>query len=100
MCTPVFDNGPRDIAGGAGHLVSQFEYLNRSDRDEAERVRDLVEDMFSRYPVNAQETLRTRRPLAASPLGVDLMEVRDERLHQTAGASIAELLELPDGWPE
>lgn len=60
MCPSVFDDGPRDIAGGADHLVSQFEYLNRSDRDEAERVRDLVEDLFSRYPADAQGTLRTR----------------------------------------
>jgi hypothetical protein len=60
MCPPVFDDGPRDIAGGADHLVPQFEYLNRSDRDEAERVRDLIEDMFSRYPVEAQDMLRTR----------------------------------------
>lgn len=60
MCPPVFDGHPRDIAGGADHLVSQFEYLNRSDRDEAERVRNLVEDLFSRYPADAQDTLRTR----------------------------------------
>lgn len=60
MCPSVFDDGPRDIAGGADHLVSQFEYLNRSARDEAERVRDLVEDLFSRYPVHAKDTLRTR----------------------------------------
>lgn len=60
MCPPVFDDGPRDIVGGADYLVSQFEYLNRSDRDEAERVRDLVEELFSRYPAEAQDTLRTR----------------------------------------
>ena len=60
MCPPIFDDGPRDIAGGADHLVSQFVYLNRSDRDEAERVRDLIEDLFSRYPADAGHTLRTR----------------------------------------
>lgn len=60
MCPAVFDDGPRDIAGGADHLISQFEYLNRSDRDEAERVRDFVEDLFSHYPADAQDTLRTR----------------------------------------
>ena len=60
MCSQIFDTGPWDIAGGADHLVSQFEYLNRSQRDEAARVRDVVEDMFSRYPLHAQEALRLR----------------------------------------
>ncbi len=60
MCLLVFDDGPHDIAGGADQLVSQFEYLNRSSRDEAARVRDLLEDLFSRYPTDAQEALRPR----------------------------------------
>lgn len=60
MCPQIFDDGPRDIAGGTDHLVSQFDYLNRSDRDEAVRVRDVIEDMFSRYPADAQEALRGR----------------------------------------
>ena len=60
MCPQLFDDGPRDIAGGADHLVPQFDYLNRSDRDEAVRVRDVIEDMFSRYPADSQEALRGR----------------------------------------
>lgn len=60
MCPPIFDQGHRDIHGPADHLVSQFEYLNRSDRDEAGRVRTLVEELFLRYPAEAQDSLRTR----------------------------------------
>ena len=41
-----------------------------------------------------------RRPLVASPLDIDVREFRDEQLHRTAGSSIAELLDLPEGWPE
>ncbi len=56
----VFDNGPWDVKGGADHLISQFDYLNCSDRVEAERVREFVEDLFSRYPESEEERLRWR----------------------------------------
>ena len=60
MRPSIFDERRRDITGGADHLVSQFEYLNRSDRDEAQRVRDLIDSLFSRYPADAGDALRTR----------------------------------------
>ena len=41
-----------------------------------------------------------RRPLTASPLDTDFWRVRDGVLERTAGASIAQLLDLSDGWPE
>lgn len=60
MCPQVFDDGPHDISGGADHLIPQFQYLNRSNRDEAERVRSTIEDFYSRYPASSQVKLRTR----------------------------------------
>ncbi len=56
----VFDDGRRDLPGAADHLVSHFDYLNTSDRIEAERVRDVIENMFQRYPAKSKHTLRRR----------------------------------------
>lgn len=56
----VFDDGPRDLPGGADHLVSHFDYLNASDRVEAERVRSFIENLFECYPAASQEALRRR----------------------------------------
>lgn len=60
MCPLIFDDCHRDITGGADRLVEQFVYLNRSNRDEAERVRILIEDLFSRYPADKAQSLRKR----------------------------------------
>lgn len=60
MCPPIFDNRARDIVDGADHLVSKFDYLNRSGRAEAERVRELIEGQFSRYAADDRNILRTR----------------------------------------
>ena len=60
MSPAVFDSGPWDLLGGADHLVSHFDYLNSSDREEAARVRGVLEKMFSRYPAEAQDALRAR----------------------------------------
>ena len=57
---PVFDDGPRELPGGADYLVSQFDYLNSSARVEAAKVRAVVERMFDRYPAQTQEALRRR----------------------------------------
>jgi hypothetical protein len=36
----------------APYLSSRFDYLNRSSRPEAAKVRAVVEDFFSRYPID------------------------------------------------
>lgn len=56
----IFDNGPWNLQGGADYLVSDFDYLNSSDREEAARVRNVVEAMFARFPTQSQEGLRSR----------------------------------------
>lgn len=56
----VFDDVPRDLQGGADHLVSHFDYLNSSGRVEAARVRTFVEDLFGQYPSCSQQDLRRR----------------------------------------
>ena len=54
----VFDNIKCDLSGGATPTVGAFEYLNRSKRIEAQRVRELIETWFSHFPVDGQEGLR------------------------------------------
>jgi hypothetical protein len=56
----IFDSGPRNLEGGAVELISQFDYLNASNRAEAERVRVLLDDFLSRYPAVKREVLRDR----------------------------------------
>jgi hypothetical protein len=56
----VFDDIERDLTGGKPYLISQFEYLNRSSRVEAAKVRSVVDDLLSRYPRAAQEAIRHR----------------------------------------
>jgi hypothetical protein len=58
MC--VFDDIDRELEGGARHLISHFDYLNNSDRVEAERVREIIDDFISRYPANGRQELRRR----------------------------------------
>ena len=54
----VFDGIERDLPGGAAPSVGAFEYLNRSSRPEAERVRRLIETWFSHFPAEGQDGLR------------------------------------------
>jgi hypothetical protein len=56
----VFDDIERDQAGPASQSDTQFSYLNRSSRIEAERVRGLIEDWISRYPAEHRKALTTR----------------------------------------
>jgi hypothetical protein len=46
----AFDQIDRDLVGGAPYRMPHFEYLNRSNRSEADRVRTLVDAFLSRYP--------------------------------------------------
>lgn len=48
--TRIFDEIPRSLSGGKTDVVSDFDYLNNSDRPESQRVRDLMESHLSRYP--------------------------------------------------
>lgn len=69
---PIFDDTKRVDIEPAGHLVGGFEYLNASARVEAARVRDVLEDMMTRYP-EANRAELTRR-----------IRSRGERLHRSA----------------
>lgn len=40
------------------------------------------------------------RPLPRSPFQADVVDVHEERLRGTAGLSLQELFDLPEGWPE
>ena len=48
---PIFDDIPRADVGPQEHGEPAFAYLNRSGRREADRVRRLVDEWLSRYPV-------------------------------------------------
>ena len=50
MAPSAFDQIDRDLVGGAPYRLSHFEYLNRSNRPEADRVRTLVDAFLSRIP--------------------------------------------------
>lgn len=56
----VFDDIGRDIDGPAKPGETQFSYLNRSSRIEAERIRALIEDWIARYPEQHRAALITR----------------------------------------
>jgi hypothetical protein len=56
----IFDPGPRNLDGGAAELISDFDYLNASNRVEAERVRVQLDRYLARYPEAKREDLRGR----------------------------------------
>jgi hypothetical protein len=60
VMSAVFDNIERKISGGAPKLLSCFDYLNNSNRLEAERVRQFVDELLSRYPEGERTRLRDR----------------------------------------
>lgn len=57
---PVFDDGERKLEGGATGIISAFDYLNASAREEAGKVRGVVEQYFARYPEPDRNALRGR----------------------------------------
>jgi hypothetical protein len=76
--TYVFDDiAAHLLDGGADHLISDFHYLNESNRLEAERVRSLVEDLMTRYPLPGRAELRAR------------LRSRDDVTHQSAFFELA-----------
>lgn len=56
----LFDDGVRTDSSRARYAEAEFSFLNRSARPDVGRVRDLVEEWFSRYPVAHQGDLATR----------------------------------------
>lgn len=56
----LFSEMQRDFLGLRAYSDSSYDYLNRSARLEMRRVRDLLEDWFSRYPAKGQEELAAR----------------------------------------
>jgi len=53
----LFDETNRTDTGPMQHNETHYEYLNRSKRPEAERIRSLLEDWFSRYPKKQNDFL-------------------------------------------
>lgn len=56
----IFDDFERTDPAPASDMESSYRFLNRVARPEWERVRSLIEDWFSKYPVDAQADLRSR----------------------------------------
>jgi hypothetical protein len=56
----LFDDFSRSYQAPAGYGEPDFDYLNRSANEPIRKVRDLLEDWFSRYPESAQSELRQR----------------------------------------
>jgi hypothetical protein len=56
----LFDDVKRTDEGRAAHAEPEFSYLNRSAREDVARVRKVLEEWFSRYPVTHQADLAKR----------------------------------------
>jgi hypothetical protein len=56
----IFDDIPRNFKGTRRHTEPLFDYLNRSARPSMERIRNILEEWFSRYPLVGRNELRTR----------------------------------------
>jgi hypothetical protein len=66
----IFDQVERSDTDYSSRSELEFRYLNRSAREEAVRVRDVLESWFSRYPAVEQSSLRARL------LGSDAVEAQ------------------------
>jgi hypothetical protein len=56
----LFDDFSRTNASPAAYIESTFDYLNRADRPEVERIREVVEEWFQHYPDVEKVELATR----------------------------------------
>lgn len=56
----IFDDIPRSGDDGAGYSEPHFPYLNRTGRPAGARIREVIEDWFTRYPHEHQAELRAR----------------------------------------
>lgn len=108
----VFEDISRDLEGPMRPIDTEFGYLNRSNRPEAERVRQLVEQWIARYPESRRAglvaRLRSKRDAAhCSALfeltlhellivtGHRLIEIEPVLSHTTKSPDF--LVEAPDG---
>lgn len=57
---PLFDSIDRVDTGPAKHSEPSFEYLNRSGRPPTQKVRNLLDKWFNRFPRDAQAELQAR----------------------------------------
>ena len=57
----LFTDRTRTDLGPPGHTESEFEYLDRSARPEAERVRQVLDEWLSRYPPQEQDACQAQR---------------------------------------
>jgi len=73
----VFDDIQRDGTEPADHLISAFDYLNASGRQEALLVRNQVEAMFDIYPSDHKAEMRRR------------LRSRDDNLHHSSFFELA-----------
>lgn len=56
----LFDDFVRSYESPAGYGEFDFEYLNRSANEPIRKIRDVLEDWFSRYPPAERSELRQR----------------------------------------
>lgn len=56
----LFDDLPRTHEFPSGYSEPSFEYLNRSANEPIRKIREVLEDWFSRYPESDQVELRKR----------------------------------------
>jgi hypothetical protein len=60
MGASLFDDIERFDDAGKPHGEPKFDYLNRSARPEAERVREFMEHCFGHYPADSRADVRGR----------------------------------------
>lgn len=68
----AFDDMERTDIEPAGHLIARGDYLNVSARPEAQKVRDLVDQLLDAYPADKRDEMARR------------IRSRDDRLHRSA----------------
>jgi len=56
----IFSDTERTYTGAASHAEPIFTFLDRSAREPARRVRELIESWFERYPTNRQKELLSK----------------------------------------
>jgi hypothetical protein len=56
----LFENLPRTWEFPSGYTEPTFDYLNRSANESISRIRDVLEEWFSRYPESDQDDLKRR----------------------------------------
>lgn len=76
----LFNHKNREDQGHKTHIESDFEYLDRSDRIEAQRVREFLNEWIGRFPENEAElisriTSRDRRAFESATFEIVLFAI-------------------------